>query len=123
MAPFAAKRTNRCVALRRSLSVAVQVVLPVEVALGIGVILEVRRSAPINEVVLTTSSHLLVLTNLVVSPVLCHLSVPAFCNVMSCSLAKGTKFIVSTGRGSLGFFPFPASHHGMSMESTIATVT
>ena len=99
MAPFVAERANRGVTLRYAppISKTVWVVLPVEVVLGIGIILEVGWSSSVHEVVLTTSGHLLVLTTLIVSPVLCHLSVSAFCNVMSCSLAKCTKFIVSIG--------------------------
>ena len=122
---FAAERADRGVALRYAppISRTVLVALSVEVVLDVGIIPEVGWSSLVHEVVLTTSGHLLVLTTLIVSPVLCHLSASAFCNVMSCSLAKSTKFIVSPGWGSLGSSPFSTHHHNMPRESTVTTVS
>ena len=99
VASFVAERADGGVALRYALPVSrtILVAVSVEVVLDVGIMLEVWWSSLVHEVVLTTSGHLLVLTNLIVAPVLCHLSASAFCNVMSCSLAKGTKFIVSIG--------------------------
>ena len=80
VAPFVAERADGGVALRCTPPISRTVLVALSV-----------------EVVLTTSGHLLILTSLIVSSILCHLSVPAFCNVMCWSLAKGTKFIVSIG--------------------------
>ena len=96
---------------------AIRVVLSV-VVLEVLVVLVVL----VHEVVLGTSSHLLVLGHLVVTPVLCHLSGPAFCQIMTCPLAEGAEFIFVVRR-ELRSPPFPACHHGMAIVSAVTTVS